>query len=285
MPSSDEEGEICPEIHVSEYAFVNQYGEPISFSVLPLQWSENEVIGQDKTEVFLDGVADDGLMKIYKQVVAWKLELSYALPEILVLLKDKKWITLQKPRKSFGSTIRTILITIHWLHFMKKNSEESAKSVWNHLRNVFSLYEFEPSESDLLCHKLLIHEAVKWDKDLENSKNVINFLQMPQRNITLHQDVIVFKKDKFIVNGDEGLDDDDIGEEVGGAGKSIFDPVCAICDDGGYILASWVLDSLGALPFLPLPSRCLRSFHPTKAAGIDTCCESLGFVNDAQIDV
>ncbi|PPD67415.1 hypothetical protein GOBAR_DD35708 [Gossypium barbadense] len=30
--------------------------------------------------------------------------------------------------------------------------------------------------------------------------------------------------------------------------------------------------------------RCLRSFHPTKAAGIDSFCESLGFVNDAQID-
>ncbi|KAE8654895.1 Detected protein of confused Function [Hibiscus syriacus] len=235
MPSSDEEGEICPEIHVSEYAFVNQYGEPISFSVLPLQWSETRSLARIKP----------------------------------------------------------------------------------------SLYEFEPSESDLLCHKLLIHEAVKWDKDLENSRvsncgrvfgyfeftviaavvgaiaaaadsilaaagksdsdetaisrpksrsrtNVINFLQMPQRNITLHQDVIVLKKDKFIVNGDEGLDDDDIGEEVGGAGKSIFDPVCAICDDGGYILAC--------------EGRCLRSFHPTKAAGIDTCCESLGFVNDAQID-
>ncbi|GMI66267.1 ENHANCED DOWNY MILDEW 2 [Hibiscus trionum] len=276
MSSSDEEGEICPEVHVSDYAFVNHDGQPISFAVLPLQWSENEVIGQNKTQVFLDGVADNGLQKIYKQVVAWKFELSYAMPEILVLANNKKWITLQKPRRSFGSKIRTILITIHWLHFMKKNSDELAKSVWSHLQNVFSLYEFEPSEGDLLCHKLLIGEAVKRDKDLANSKNVINFLQMPQRNITIHQDVNILKKDKFIVNGDGGLDeennddDDDIGEEVGGVGKSIFDPVCAICDDGGNVLAC--------------EGRCLRSFHPTKAAGIDTFCESLGFVNDAQID-
>ncbi|KAK8669440.1 hypothetical protein V6N13_106871 [Hibiscus sabdariffa] len=274
MSSSDEEGEFCPEVHVSEYAFVDHDGQPISFAVLPLQWSENEVIDQNKTQVFLDGFADNGLEKIYKQIVAWKFELSYAMPEILVLTKNKKWMTLQKPRRSFGSMIRTILITIHWLHFMKKNSEELAKSVWSHLQNVFSLYEFEPSEGDLLCHKLLIGEAVKRDKDLANSKNVINFLQMPQRNITSHQDVIILKKDKFIDNGDGGLDeeynDDDIGEEVGGAGKSIFDPVCAICDDGGNVLAC--------------EGRCLRSFHPTKAAGIDTFCESLGFVNDAQID-
>ncbi|XP_040962213.1 protein ENHANCED DOWNY MILDEW 2 isoform X5 [Gossypium hirsutum] len=272
MSSSDEEGEFTPEIHVSEYVFVDQNGEPISFSVLPLQWNENEVIGNSKAEVFLEGVADDGRLKIYQQVVAWRFDLSYALPEILVFSKNKKWMTLQKPRKSFVSTIRTILITIHWMHFLKKNTETPAKSVWNHLQNVFSLYEFEPSEHDLLHHKLLIGEAMKRDKDLAKSKNVLNFVEVPRTNIAPHQDIP--KKNNFINDGDvddEDYNDDDMGEEVDGVRKSIFDPVCAICDDGGNVL--------------PCEGRCLRSFHPTKAAGIDSFCESLGFVNDAQIDV
>nr|KJB42801.1 hypothetical protein B456_007G168700 [Gossypium raimondii] len=272
MSSSDEEGEFAPEIHVSEYVFVDQNGEPISFSVLPLQWNENEVIGNSKAQVFLEGVADDGRLKIYQQVVAWRFDLSYALPEILVFSKNKKWMTLQKPRKSFVSTIRTILITIHWMHFLKKNTETPAKSVWNHLQNVFSLYEFEPSEHDLLHHKLLISEAMKRDKDLAKSKNVLNFVEVPRTNIAPHQDIP--KKNNFINDGDvddEDYNDDDIGEEVDGVRKSIFDPVCAICDDGGNVL--------------PCEGRCLRSFHPTKAAGIDSFCESLGFVNDAQIDV
>ncbi|KAL1072648.1 hypothetical protein V6Z11_D11G167300 [Gossypium hirsutum] len=180
-------------------------------------------------------------------------------------------MTLQKPRKSFVSTIRTILITIHWMHFLKKNTETPAKSVWNHLQNVFSLYEFEPSEHDLLHHKLLIGEAMKRDKDLAKSKNVLNFVEVPRTNIAPHQDIP--KKNNFINDGDvddEDYNDDDMGEEVDGVRKSIFDPVCAICDDGGNVL--------------PCEGRCLRSFHPTKAAGIDSFCESLGFVNDAQID-
>ncbi|KAG4174938.1 hypothetical protein ERO13_A11G151300v2 [Gossypium hirsutum] len=272
MSSSDEEGEFTPEIHVSEYVFVDQNGEPISFSVLPLLWNENEVIGNGKAQVFLEGVADDGRLKIYQQVVAWRFDLSYALPEILVFSKNKKRMTLQKPRKSFVSTIRTILITIHWMHFLKKNTETPAKSVWNHLQNVFSLYEFEPSEHELLHHKLLIGEAMKRDKDLAKSKNVLNFVEVPRTNIAPHQDIP--KKNNFINDGDvddEDYNDDDIGEEVDGVRKSIFDPVCAICDDGGNVL--------------PCEGRCLRSFHPTKAAGIDSFCESLGFVNDAQIDV
>ncbi|KAK6238637.1 hypothetical protein QUC31_004106 [Theobroma cacao] len=290
MASSDEEGEIFPDIHVSEYDFVDQNGAPISFAVLPLQWSENEVIDDLKTQVFIHGDADNGLQKIYKQVVAWKFELSYVLPEILVLSKNKRWITLQKPRKSFQSTVRTILITIHWMHFMKKNTEVSANSVWNHLQKVFSFYEFEPSEGDLLCHKLLIGEAVKRDKNLAKSQNVLNFLEVPQTNITFHQNVLNFsqvpqtnitfhqdvhtpKKNNFIVDGDvdEDHDDDDvIGEEFDGVGKSIFDPVCAICDNGGNVLCC--------------EGRCLRSFHPTKADGIDSFCDSLGFVNNAQVD-
>ncbi|XVF71804.1 hypothetical protein PTKIN_Ptkin12aG0068600 [Pterospermum kingtungense] len=272
MSSPDEEGEVVPEIHVTEYDFVDKNGEPISFAVLPLQWSENEVIGDDETHIFLHGDADNGLRKIYKQVVTWKFNLSYALPEVSVLSKNKKWMILEKPRKSFISTIKTILITIHWMHFMKKNTEASAKSVWNYLKKDFSLSEFEPSENDLLCHKPLIREAVKRDKDLAKSKDVLNFLEMPQPDMNFLQDVHIPRKNNFIVYGDvdEDYNDDDKGEEDDVGGKSIFDPVCAICDDGGNVLCC--------------EGRCLRSFHPTKADGIGSFCESLGFVNNAPVD-
>uniref|UniRef100_A0A7N0V0W8 Zinc finger PHD-type domain-containing protein n=1 Tax=Kalanchoe fedtschenkoi TaxID=63787 RepID=A0A7N0V0W8_KALFE len=48
----------------------------------------------------------------------------------------------------------------------------------------------------------------------------------------------------------------------------LFDNVCSFCDGGGELLCcdGW----------------CLRSFHPTKEAGIATGCESLGFLSDAQ---
>ncbi|KAJ1417753.1 hypothetical protein SESBI_16423 [Sesbania bispinosa] len=53
-------------------------------------------------------------------------------PEAM-LPKDVGWIKLQKPRKSYEDTIRTILITIHFLNHVKKNPDISAKSMWDNL--------------------------------------------------------------------------------------------------------------------------------------------------------
>ena len=132
MASSDEEGEVLPNC-VRDYYFLDYKDEPISFSILPLQWSEDENPGGLKMMIYLMGSAHDGLQKIHKQVIAWKFELSNVEPEIFVLSKDKYWMELQRPRKSFQKIVRTILITVSWLHFVKNNPEASGKTPWDHL--------------------------------------------------------------------------------------------------------------------------------------------------------
>lgn len=139
MSSSDDESEAVPHT-VSNYHFVDGNEEPISFSELPVQWNDVEGVdceGKQK-QIFLRGTADNGLL-IYKQVTAWKFSLSDVNPEISVLSKENNWINLQKPRKSFEGIIRTILITMHFLCFVRKNPETSGGSVWDNLSKVFRL--------------------------------------------------------------------------------------------------------------------------------------------------
>lgn len=135
MASSDEEGEILPDC-VNDYYFVNYKDEPVSFSHLPVQWSGEENTDGLKMMIFLRGSADGGFQKIYKQVIAWKYELSGVEPGIFVLSKDRHWMELQKPRKSFQKIVRTILVTVSWLHFVKWNPA-SGRSPWNYLPNTF----------------------------------------------------------------------------------------------------------------------------------------------------
>jgi len=132
MASSDEEGEIVPNC-ITNYHFVDSNGGVASFSILPLQWGEDDILGALNSEIFLRGTADDGLQPIYKKVLTWRFELSYALPEIHVLSKDKIWIKLLKPRTGYVDTIRTVLITVHFLHFVKKNPDTVGGIVWNYI--------------------------------------------------------------------------------------------------------------------------------------------------------
>lgn len=144
MASSDDEAEALPQ-SVSNYHFVDDRDEPVSFSTLPIQWSESENPEGEKNEVFLHGFADNGLQKVFMQVTAWKFDISKVKPEISVLSKNRQWIKLQKPRKSYEDTIRTILISVHFLHYLEKNPETSEKSVWDNLSKVlryFSYLEF-----------------------------------------------------------------------------------------------------------------------------------------------
>ncbi|TXG55464.1 hypothetical protein EZV62_020720 [Acer yangbiense] len=170
--SDEEEGEIVPQC-VSTYHLIDQNNNPISFAELPMKWKEDdEAVGDNLgIKVYLRGTTDDGLQSVHKQVVAWKFELSYPQPEIWVLSKNKNWIQLQNPRKSFRFIIRTILITVHWLHFALKNQKASGNAIKEYLRTSFGSYEVEPSESDLFDHISLITEAAKRDKDLSKSKD------------------------------------------------------------------------------------------------------------------
>ncbi|XP_058070762.1 protein ENHANCED DOWNY MILDEW 2-like isoform X7 [Magnolia sinica] len=272
MESSDDEGVGIPEA-VTNYHFVDDKDELIPFSVLPIQWGEDESPESTEKQVFLHGTADDGLQKIYKQVTAWKLDLSEEQPEVSVLSKENSWIKLQKPRKSFDDTIRTILITIHCLHFARVNLEASEKALWDHLRKVFSLYEIRPSENDLFDHVPLIRDMVKRDEELAKSKFLLAYLERPKkRKASDEQDIhsLDAKKSKFIVDDNEDIDEEieDADADESDEESDLFDSVCAICDNGGELLCC--------------EGRCLRSFHATKDAGADSACKSLG-MSKAQV--
>lgn len=132
MASSDDEADTQP-LSVSNYHFVDDKDAPVTFSILPIQWSESESVEGKKEKVFLHGNADNGLQKIFMQVVAWRFDLSNVKPEISVLAKDKRWIKLQKPRKSYEEIVRSVLITVYFMHYVRKNPEALGKSVWDNL--------------------------------------------------------------------------------------------------------------------------------------------------------
>lgn len=136
MASSDDEADDGPQF-VMNFYFVDDKDEPVSFCKLPIHWNGDESSDHPKEQIFLHGTADSGLQKVYKQVVAWKFELLDIQPQVSVLSKEKNWIKLQKPRKSYEDIIRTILITLNALHFLKKNPDKSGRTFWDHLRKVF----------------------------------------------------------------------------------------------------------------------------------------------------
>ncbi|XP_057955272.1 protein ENHANCED DOWNY MILDEW 2-like isoform X3 [Malania oleifera] len=258
MASSDEEGEIVPD-YVTDYHFVDGDGKLIPISNLQLLWHKGESPGGLKIQIFLHGTADCGLQKIFKQVIAWKFELSHAQPQISVLTKNNDWIKLKRPRRSFETVLRTILVTLHCLHCAKKNPEASAKSIWIGLLKTFSSYEVQPSENDLLDHKPLIKEAMERDRDLANSKYLRTFLlETPNKKRLLNE----IRKNKFIDDDDSDEDDGNVDDDECDE-NWLFDTVCALCDNGGELLCC--------------EGTCMRSFHATMDAGAESLCESLGY--------
>lgn len=261
MSCTDDEGEAPVPKVVSDYSFFDHNDEPISFSELSLIWDGDEKLEGSKKEISLGGTTDNGLQKIFEQVVAWKFDSSSAKPEIFVLSKKKNWIKLLKPRKSFENTIRTIMISVHCLNFLKRNPETSEKALWDHLAKVFSLYEPKPSENDLVDHMNLIREAVKRDEILTRSKVFVAFLQeKPHKKNLSNEAAVSAAMSNFIVDDvTEEAGEDSSGEED----EDFFESVCAICDNGGELLCC--------------EGKCMRSFHATEEAGLDSACASLGF--------
>ncbi|MED6118459.1 hypothetical protein PIB30_118214 [Stylosanthes scabra] len=133
MASSDDEAEFQP-LSVSNYHFEDDRDAPVSFSVLPIQWSGSESPQGKKRELFLHGLADNGLQKVMMPVKAWRFELSSVKPEISVLSsKDRRWIKLEKPRKSYEDIVRSILVAVYFMSFAKKNLDATAKAAWDSL--------------------------------------------------------------------------------------------------------------------------------------------------------
>ncbi|KAL6499246.1 hypothetical protein OROHE_026156 [Orobanche hederae] len=277
MASSDEEGEIVAEC-VTNYYFVDSNQNPISFSRLPLKWNDDEGERQDAKKLestehaFLRGEVEDGCRKIHMKIIAWKLVLSSVLPEIYVLPDAKygRWIKLQRPRKSFEDTVRTVLISAHCLHFIKQNSEEESwEALWKHIGKIFSTYEVPPSEKDLVDHIQWIKEAALRDEDIAKAKIRLVKQILPTflsetsgKRKAFYEENGTGKRAKFIIYED----DDDIDDSSDADEDELFDRVCALCDDGGDLLCC--------------EGRCIRSFHPTIESGAGSFCESLSYSSE-----
>ncbi|CAE6227507.1 unnamed protein product [Arabidopsis arenosa] len=269
MEWSVEEGEILPDF-VDEYYFVDQSDTPVKFCDVPLNVDSTDSSG---SPVFLRGNINSGDESFSKLVKGWNFELSVdEHPKIEVLLHGMMhWITLQSPRKSYEALIRTTLVTLQFLHFVKRNPDASSDDVWNSLQTLDGI---QPSEDDLSDHVSLLCEAIKRDEDLSKSKCLLTVLEKTSLTTPIEvelpthhlQDDQTPMEQNFIVDNmiyEENSSDDESEANLQ------FDPVCSICDNGGYVLCC--------------EGSCLRSFHPTIADGIETECESLGFIDKTQI--
>ncbi|RID59835.1 hypothetical protein BRARA_F03033 [Brassica rapa] len=277
MDSSDEEGEILPD-YVDDYSFVDQSDIPVNFSILPGKWDdddddgEEDPTGSSRGPVYLRGSTDCGNESVCKLAKAWRFDLfSDECLKVEVFLHGMRWITLHKPAKSYEALVRTTLVTLRCLHFVKRNPEASSDRVWRSLDKVDGI---QPSEHDLSDHVSLVCRAMKMDEDLTKSKCLRKFLektfQTTPTEVELpmqHQeDAQLPQEQNFTADNmlDEERSSDDDSEM-----NLQFDTVCSICDNGGYILCC--------------EGSCLRAFHPTISDGADTSCESLGFPDGTQV--
>ncbi|XP_048134877.1 protein ENHANCED DOWNY MILDEW 2-like [Rhodamnia argentea] len=261
MASSDDEAENLPE-RVSTYYFEDHDDEPVSFSVLPVRWSDGEG-GEDAAAVetiFLHGTADNGLRKIYREVKSWRFDLGSSRPQVSVLSKDNVCFKLDKPRRSFQDTIRTVLITLHCLHYARNHPDASGRALWTHLARTLGFYEVRPSAKDLQDHVELIKEAIGRDDALAKSK-VLNKLmeEKPWERSKSGKNVA---NPSFVVDDTEDVGMEDV-EDGTAEEDDCFDSVCALCDDGGNLLCC--------------EGKCMRSFHAAEEHGEGSFCDSLGF--------
>ncbi|KAG9148294.1 hypothetical protein Leryth_012239 [Lithospermum erythrorhizon] len=273
-------GEIQPDCIINYY-LTNYEGCLSSFSILPLQWNDEVLLEGSHERIFLGGTADDGLTPIYKKVTAWKFQLYRDLPEIYVLPKDGVWIKLHKPRKDYVATVKTILVSIHCLHFLKYHPGESSEALWNILQSTLRTFEILPSESDLLHHIPIVLKVAEKDRDISKSKYLSTFFMEntgKTRENILEKDS-TRRRQGSIVDDDRGCDDDgggsgahddddDDGDDVNDDDDddALFDHVCGLCDNGGKLLCC--------------EGKCLRSFHPTIDSGSDSLCQSLGYTEN-----
>ena len=133
MSSDDDDAE--PQLKaVESYHFVDDNDEPISFDALPFQFDAADKVCSFNKDVYLRGSTHGGLQRVYKQVVAWKLGLDGVSPEITVLSTEGSWILLLKPRPSYEETVRTVLVTVEMIHFVRRRPTDSEINMWDHLR-------------------------------------------------------------------------------------------------------------------------------------------------------
>ncbi|CAL4998121.1 unnamed protein product [Urochloa decumbens] len=258
---------------VQGYYFVDDDDAPVSFDVLPFQFDAAEEVPSFKKDVYLRGLADGGLRNVYKQVVAWKLSLDGDSPEITVLCTEGSWIALLKPRPSYEETVRSVLVTVEMLHFVRRSPMASEENIWGHLREVFDKYEVKPSEDDVRSHVRLIKLFYERDPAIAKSQTLQLFIKEESMEkideacsnvLDIKQPLIADDKEREEVveddNKHEPSNDDDEEDEDDG---DLFDSVCAICDNGGELLCC--------------EGSCMRSFHAKLGDGEDSYCATLGY--------
>ncbi|KAH9305009.1 hypothetical protein KI387_009413, partial [Taxus chinensis] len=264
--SSEDEGEVQPTV-VENYYFTDENQEPVSITVLPYNMDgyENDKGGLKK-RVFLEGTADGGLQKVYKQAIAWNLNLRQQKPVVCAMIKGGVWIQLRKPRKIYEEIIRSLLVSCHFLHFARRNPKASENAYWKHLWKVFRTSDYKPAKTALREHSSLIKSICQRDKKLEKAYVLNCFVGMKSKRRLSNEDVDInpkAKRLKFLVSDEES--DEDLGEDgldESDEEDSLFDSVCCICDNGGELLCC--------------EGPCMRSFHPNRDAGEESSCKSLG---------
>ncbi|XP_012702493.1 protein ENHANCED DOWNY MILDEW 2 isoform X2 [Setaria italica] len=272
MSSDDDDAE--PRLRaVQGYYFVDDDDALVSFDVLPFQFDAAEEVPSFKKDVYLRGLADGGLQNVYKQVVAWKLGLDGDSPEITVLCTEGSWIALLKPRPSYEETVRSVLVTVEMLHFVRRSPTASEENIWGYLRRVFDKYEVKPSDDDIRDHVRLIKLFSERDPAIAKSQTLQLFIkeesmekidEAGSNDLDNKQPFVVDDKEREEVvednNKHEPSNDDDEEDEDDG---DLFDSVCAICDNGGELLCC--------------EGSCMRSFHAKLGDGEDSYCATLGY--------
>ncbi|KQJ96325.1 uncharacterized protein LOC100832660 isoform X2 [Brachypodium distachyon] len=287
---------------VDKYHFENGMQEPVSLSVLPLKFDEiDEVACLDSTKVDLHGFADNGLHTVHAKVVAWRVGFDYEQPKITVLSSEGYWIELLKPRKCYEKTVRSVLISVQMLHFVKKWPRKENRSLLNHLCEVFNKFDIKPSERDLKKQHSIIKFFAERDPTLMKSKILQRIMENTPRKtkkgVGATERLVASSSDdeEDLDNDDDDYNDkddnsdddsscnndyndgddnsnddssfkDDDSDDDGDIDKDDdtgTDNLCAMCDNGGKLLSC--------------EGRCKRAFHPREKDGRESNCDTLGF--------
>jgi len=208
MMMSDDDDDAEPQLNaVESYYFVDSTdeNEPVCFCTLPFRFGDTDDLPGCKKRLVLRGTGDPGV-KVYNEVVAWRLVLEGKQPQFAVLTAEgRHWVRLIRPLKSYEEMIRTVLITAQMLHFLRRKPHEPEKTLWNHLCKVFkyipchtllrlffwqmlntdayrsdlcfcSKFDVRPSEDDFRNHRPLMKQFATKDPVLAKSKVYVLFL-------------------------------------------------------------------------------------------------------------